>query len=71
MAVGAPAGHDDIHVWMVKVEVCRVQIRSQTLTHVDPQHDLYPSHAGGPTRGVRTNQGVHTGNICVNSREFT
>ena len=28
-------------------------------------------HAGGPTRGVRTNQGVHTGNICVNSREFT
>ena len=23
------------------------------------------------TRGVRTNQGVHTGNICVKSREFT
>ena len=28
-------------------------------------------HAGGPTRGVRTNQGVHTGNISVKSREFT
>ena len=28
-------------------------------------------HAGGPTRGVRTNQGVHTGNICVKSRDFT
>ena len=28
-------------------------------------------HAGGLTRGVRTNQGVHSGNICVNSREFT
>ena len=28
-------------------------------------------HAGGLTRGVRTNQGVHTGNICVKSREFT
>ena len=30
-------------------------------------------HVGGPTRGVRTNQGVHTGNICVNyvnSREI-
>ena len=28
-------------------------------------------HAGGLTRGLRTNQGVHTGNICVNSRVFT
>ena len=28
-------------------------------------------HAGGLTMGVRTNQKVHTGNICVNSREFT
>ena len=26
--------------------------------------------AGEPTRGVRTNQGVHTGNICVKSREI-
>ena len=28
-------------------------------------------HAGGPTRGVRTNQGVHTSIIGVKSREFT
>ena len=28
-------------------------------------------HVGAPTREVRTNQGVHTGNICVKSREFT
>ena len=27
-------------------------------------------HAGAPTRGVRTNQGVHTNNVCVKSREF-
>ena len=27
-------------------------------------------HAGAPTRAVRTNQAVHTGNSCVKSREF-
>ena len=26
---------------------------------------------GGRTLGVRTNEGVHTGKICVKSREFT
>ena len=29
------------------------------------------ARGAGPTRGVRTNQGVHTGNICLKSREFT
>ena len=28
-------------------------------------------HAGGLTRGVRTSPGLHTGNICIKSREFT
>ena len=40
-------------------------LRTQTIVACDGVH------AGGLTRGVRTNHGVHTGNICVNSREFT
>ena len=38
VAVWAPAGHDGVHVWLVQVEICRVQVRSQSLTHDDPQH---------------------------------
>ena len=45
-----------------------------THTHVHMLHVAkVPAgvHWGGGTPGVRTNEGVHKGEICMNSREFT